>query len=154
MTKAVFDRGGTVDKFLGDGVMAMFGAPENLSCSEQAKRAISTARTMYFYLEKLNERWQSRKLSNPQTPALKMRCGIHQGKAVVGMFGGRQRKDYTAVGRVVNIASRLENAAAPNSILISQTVANCLKHTDWGTGKNFQLKGIDKDFYAYSIPIK
>ena len=151
MTKAVFDRGGTVDKFLGDGVMAMFGAPEPLSCPEQARRAIATAKTMYFYLEKLNERWQAKNSFKSDVPLLKMRCGIHQGKAVVGMFGGGQRKDYTAVGKVVNIASRLQSVASPNSILISETVANCFDNINWGQSKNFKLKGINRDFRAFTI---
>ena len=157
MSKAIFDRGGTVDKFVGDGVMAMFGAPENLSCPEQARRAITTAKTMFFYLEKLNERWQSKAISqNIPIPILQMRCGIHQGKAVVGMFGGRRRKDYTAIGRVVNIAARLEGATAPNTILVSETVANSLgsHHVNWGQGRNFQLKGIEKDFRAFTIGVK
>ena len=153
MTKAIFDHSGTVDKFIGDGVMAMFGAPEDLSCPEQSKKAISTAKTMYFYLRKLNERWQVKAKENKvKIPILKMRCGIHQGKAVVGMFGGGQRKDYTAVGKVVNIASRLESAATPGTILISEAAANALSHNvDWGEGKNFRLKGIEKDFRAYTI---
>ena len=151
MTKAVFDRGGTVDKFLGDGVMAMFGAPEHLSCPEQAKRAIATARTMYYYLAKLNERWQAKNSALSYVPPLKMRCGIHQGKAVVGMFGGRQRKDYTAVGKVVNIASRLQSVATPNTILISEAVANCFEQIDWGEGSNFKLKGIERGFRAFTL---
>jgi adenylate cyclase len=151
MTKAVFDRGGTVDKFLGDGVMAMFGAPEPLSYPEQAKRAIATAQTMYYYLEKLNERWQTKNSVPHPIPPLKMRCGIHQGKAVVGMFGGGQRKDYTAVGKVVNIASRLQSVAEPDTILVSETVANCLSNVNWGIGRDFQLKGIEPEFRAFTI---
>jgi adenylate cyclase len=152
MSKAVFDLGGTVDKFLGDGVMAMFGAPESLSCPEQARRAIATARTMHYYLQKLNERWQAKaSKTEQQIPTLEMRCGIHQGKAVVGMFGGGQRKDYTAVGTVVNIAARLQSVAEPNSILISDTVANCLGNINWGEGETFRLKGIDRDFRAFTI---
>ena len=155
MSKAVFDRGGTVDKFLGDGVMAMFGAPEDLPRLEQATRAIATARTMYYYLQKLNERWQAKVFPNDfKVPLLKMRCGIHQGNAVVGMFGGRQRKDYTAIGKVVNIAARLQSVAFPGSILISEAVANSLDHNiNWGRGQNFQLKGIERDFRAFTIPI-
>ena len=152
MTKAVFDRRGTVDKFLGDGVMAMFGAPEDLSYPEQAKRAISTAKTMYYYLDKLNERWQAK--TSVDIPPLKMRCGIHHGKAVVGMFGGGQRKDYTAVGKVVNIASRLQSVATPDTILISETVANCLNNVNWGQSKDFKLKGIEKDVRAFTIAKK
>ncbi len=152
MSKAVFDLGGTVDKFLGDGVMAMFGAPESLSCPEQARRAIATARTMHYYLQKLNERWQAKaSTTEQQIPTLEMRCGIHQGKAVVGMFGGGQRKDYTAVGTVVNIAARLQSVAEPNSILISDTVANCLGNINWGEGETFRLKGIERDFRAFTI---
>jgi len=156
MSKAVFDQGGTVDKFIGDGVMAMFGAPENLSCPEQARRAVSTAKTMHFYLQMLNQRWQAKaQKSDRQIPLMKMRCGIHQGKAVVGMFGGGQRKDYTAVGKVVNIASRLQSVATPNSILISEATANALdKNAHWGQGRNLKLKGIDKDFRAYTIKVK
>ena len=156
MSKAVFDRGGTVDKFIGDGVMAMFGAPEDLSCPEQAKRAISTAKTMYFYLDKLNERWHAKaEDSGLKIPIMRMRCGIHQGKAVVGMFGGGQRKDYTAVGKVVNIASRLQSVATPGTILISEATANAFdRDTNWGQGRNFKLKGIDKDFRAYTIGIE
>ena len=155
MSKAVFDRGGTVDKFIGDGVMAMFGAPEELSCLEQASRAIATARTMYYYLQKLNERWQFKaSQSDFKVPLLKMRCGIHQGKAVVGMFGGRQRKDYTAIGKVVNIAARLQSVTSPGSVLISEAVANSLDHNiNWGEGENFRLKGIERDFRAFTIPL-
>ncbi|MEM7590700.1 MAG: adenylate/guanylate cyclase domain-containing protein, partial [Cyanobacteria bacterium P01_A01_bin.83] len=155
MSKAVFDQGGTVDKFIGDGVMAMFGAPEELSCPEQAARAIATAKTMYFYLDKLNERWQAKAVkTGRKIPILKMRCGIHQGKAVVGMFGGRQRKDYTAVGRVVNIASRLQSVTAPSTILISETAANCLSNKiNWGQGRSFKLKGIEQDFRAFTIEV-
>ncbi len=157
MSKAVFDRGGTIDKFVGDGVMAMFGAPESLSCPEQARRAIATAKTMYFYLEKLNERWQSKAIErNVLMPILKMRCGIHQGKAVVGMFGGRQRKDYTAIGRVVNIAARLEGATAPNTVLVSETVVRSLgsNQVNWGRGRNLKLKGIEQEFRAFTIGVK
>ena len=155
MSKAVFDLGGTVDKFIGDGVMAMFGAPEELPRLEQATRAIATAKTMYYYLQKLNERWQAKvSQTDFEVPLLKMRCGIHQGKAVVGMFGGGQRKDYTAIGKVVNIAARLQSVTSPGSILISEAVANSLNSKiDWGEGQNFKLKGIKRDFRAFTIPI-
>lgn len=134
----------------------MFGAPETLSYPEQAKRAIATAQTMYFYLQKLNQRWQAKAhQAENQVPQLRMRCGIHQGKAVVGMFGGGQRKDYTAIGKTVNIAARLQSVAAPNTILISEAVANTLEHKlDWEAGNYFKLKGIDRDFRAYTLKVK
>jgi len=70
------------------------------------------------------------------------------------MFGGSQRKDYTAVGKVVNIAARLESVAAPNSILISEAIVNCLENSlNWGQGRNFRLKGIERDFRAFTMKI-
>ncbi|HEY9296866.1 MAG TPA: response regulator, partial [Phormidium sp.] len=90
MTRAVFANGGTVDKFMGDAVLAMYGAPEELTPNEQVKRAIATARQMHRYLDELNQRWREQGI-----PEIQFRCGIHQGTAVVGMFGGQQRADYT-----------------------------------------------------------
>jgi class 3 adenylate cyclase len=117
MTQAVFDNGGTVDKFMGDAIMALFGAPEDLTPNEQVRRAIATARQMYRSLDVLNEQWAAQGL-----PALKFRCGIHQGTAVVGMFGGASRSDYTAIGPCVNIAARLQTEATPDRILVSAAV--------------------------------
>ena len=155
MSKAVFDRGGTVDKFIGDGIMAMFGAPEELSRREQARRAIATAQTMHSYLQQLNQKWQTKGLLiNKKIPTLQMRCGIHQGRAIVGMFGGGQRKDYTAIGQVVNIAARLQGVAAPNNILISKTVANCLENLKIEQVQSYKLKGIKEDFSTLAIAIE
>jgi class 3 adenylate cyclase len=153
MTRAVFEQRGTVDKFIGDAIMALFGAPEELSLQEQAQRAIATARAMYRYLEELNQSWQKRGILGVcNFPRLQLRCGIHQGKAVVGMFGGGQRKDYTAIGKAVNIASRLQEAAFPNSILISATVAACLENQkEIKAIKPLQLKGIETEVMAYSL---
>jgi adenylate cyclase len=154
MSKAVFDRGGTVDKFIGDAIMAMFGAPEELSRHEQAKRAIATAQTMHSYLQQLNQKWQNKGLTlNTPIPPLQMRCGIHQGRAIVGMFGGGQRKDYTAIGQVVNIAARLQGVATPNQILISETVANCLEDLQIEHIQSHKLKGIERDFATLAISL-
>jgi adenylate cyclase len=155
MTKAVFEQGGTVDKFIGDGIMALFGAPKYLSSREQAQRAIATARAMHRYLEALNQSWQNKGiLINGQFPALQLRCGIHQGKAVVGMFGGRQRKDYTAIGTAVNIASRLQEVALPGSILVSATVASCLQDNEQIKQiEPLKLHGIDQNVIAFAVEI-
>jgi adenylate cyclase len=156
MTQAIFDHSGTIDKFVGDGVMALFGAPEELSLCEQARKAIATAKAMYTYLVPLNQKWQKKGIWQAGAiPDLQLRCGIHQGRAVVGMFGGKQRKDYTAIGKVVNIAARLQQTAEPNCILFSETVFNCLENTDKLAiePKSVQLKGIETDFLCYSFPI-
>ena len=156
MAQAVFEQGGTIDKFLGDAVMALFGAPEALSSQEQGERAIATSKAMYRYLQPLNQKWQAQGIGvDDHLPSLQLRCGIHQGNAVVGMFGGQQRKDYTAIGKVVNIAARLQKSAAPNTILVSDTVLNNLTLPEYQQiqPQSLQLKGIEPDFIAYSLNI-
>ncbi|HAX74575.1 MAG TPA: adenylate cyclase [Cyanobacteria bacterium UBA11372] len=146
MTKVVFDNGGTVDKFMGDAVLALFGAPEDLTPNEQVRRAIAAARQMQQVLKQLNARW-----SEQGIPQVQFRCGIHQGTAVVGMFGSAQRSDYTAIGPTVNIASRLQEAAKPNGILVSAAVADYLKEDEIIKGSPLQLKGIDETVLTFWV---
>lgn len=146
MTRAVFDNGGTVDKFMGDAILAIFGAPEELTPNEQVKRAIAAARQMYRSLDELNERWQAQGISRVQ-----FRCGIHQGTAVVGMFGGEERADYTAIGPSVNIASRIQEAAEPNRILVSAAVADYLDEDVITKVSPLELKGVDETVLTFSI---
>ena len=99
MTKAMFDSGGTVDKFVGDAVMALFGAPEELTPNEQVRRAVAAAGQMQRSLKELNKGWLEQGIVGENGVApVQFRCGIHQGTAVVGMFGGANRADYTAIG--------------------------------------------------------
>lgn len=146
MTKVVFDNGGTVDKFMGDAVLALFGAPEDLTPNEQVRRAIAAARQMQQVLGQLNARWTAQGI-----PQVQFRCGIHQGTAVVGMFGSAQRSDYTAIGPTVNIASRLQEAAKPNGILVSAAVADYLKEDEIIKGSPLQLKGIDETVLTFWV---
>jgi signal transduction histidine kinase/class 3 adenylate cyclase/ActR/RegA family two-component response regulator len=147
MTRAVFDNGGTVDKFIGDAIMALFGAPEDLTPNEQIRRAMATARQMYQSLDVLNRNWQAQGM-----PELKFRCGIHQGTAVVGMFGGAARSDYTAIGPSVNIAARLQAAAEPERILVSAAVADYLDEDGITKGEPLNLKGIDETVLTFWVP--
>lgn len=156
MTRAVFDNRGTVDKFIGDAVLALFGAPEELPPKEQALRAIAVARAMGKSLEQLNQQWQERGILGCEgKPAkLQVRCGIHQGNAVVGMFGGGQRSDYTAIGPAVNMAARLQEAATPMRVLISEAVAEHLEDSNALTlHSDLHLKGIDETIRGYSFPL-
>jgi class 3 adenylate cyclase len=146
MTHAIFQHGGTVDKFMGDAILAIFGAPEEISPNEQVKRAIAAAREMYRTLAKLNERWQEQGISQVQ-----FRCGIHQGTAVVGMFGGAERADYTAIGPSVNIAARIQEAAEPNTILVSAAVADYLDQDTITKFSPLELKGVDETVLTFSI---
>ncbi|MEM1251787.1 MAG: response regulator [Cyanobacteria bacterium P01_H01_bin.21] len=146
MTHAIFANGGTVDKFMGDAVLALFGAPEYLSPNEQVRRAIAAARQMYQALADLNQRW-----SQQGVPAVKFRCGIHQGTAVVGMFGSAERTDYTAIGPSVNIAARLQEAADGESILVSAAVADYLDEQEIVKFSPLQLKGIDETVLTFNV---
>jgi adenylate cyclase len=101
VTKIVFDNGGTVDKFIGDAVMAIFGAPK--SYGNDAERAVRTGVEMLQLAAAMAPQWQQA-IGRP----LKIGVGINTGDAVVGSIGSEIRSDYTAIGDAVNTASRLE----------------------------------------------
>ncbi|MDF5729608.1 MAG: response regulator [Rhizonema sp. PD38] len=152
MTRAVFDNGGTVDKFMGDAILALFGAPEELTPHEQVRRAIGTARGMLRSLEQLNQRWQEQGLLDiNKHNAVQFRCGIHQGTAVVGMFGSVDRADYTAIGPSVNIAARLQQVAAPGTILVSAAVADYLQEDEIIKHSLLELKGVDETVLTFAV---
>jgi adenylate cyclase len=103
MTDAIFAHGGTVDKFIGDAVMAFWGAP--LPDAEQERHAVQAAQAMQTALAELNV-----ELAAQDKPPLKLGIGIHSGEALVGNMGAESRLSYTAIGDTVNVASRLEGA--------------------------------------------
>ena len=146
MSEVVFEHQGTVDKFMGDAVLAIFGAPEDASPNQQVQRAVQAARQMHHRLAELNEKWMAQGM-----PAVQFRCGIHQGTAVVGMFGSAQRSDYTAIGPCVNIASRIQSAADPNMVLISAAVADYLDEEEIQKVRPLQLKGVDETVLTFSV---
>ncbi len=115
MIKIIFKYGGTLDKFIGDAIMAMFGAPA--STGQDAPNAVMAALEMQKELIVFNE--EQRKLKKP---AIKIGIGINTGTVVVGNIGSDQRMEYTAIGDTVNLASRLEGANKEYStnIMISE----------------------------------
>ncbi len=116
MTEIVFDHEGTLDKFIGDAMMVLFGAPVEMSPNEQARRAARCALAMQAAVPRLNEIWEAEGL---QPPAC--RIGIHQGPVVVGNFGSQRRSDYTAIGTTVNLAARLESVCEAGEALSAST---------------------------------
>jgi signal transduction histidine kinase/class 3 adenylate cyclase/DNA-binding response OmpR family regulator len=147
MSDIAFAHGGTVDKFIGDGVMLIFGAPEPLDSFEQVRRACTCALAMQDAMRDLEASWQAQGF-----PVFRMRVGIHHGPALVGMFGNERRSDYTVIGPTVNVASRVENAAEPGSIFITQVVRDYLDgESQWETAGSFKLKGIDGESQLYRL---
>ena len=101
MTAAIHGSGGTIDKFMGDGIMAFFNAPKPLG--NPCKQAFAAARDMLERLTALN-----RVLAAEGTEPITIGVGLHVGDAIVGHVGSKTRHEYTAIGDVVNVASRLE----------------------------------------------
>ena len=121
LTQAVFDTGGTLDKFTGDGLMAFWGAPVHQP--DHAQRACAAACDMFVRVDACN----ARRVADGK-PALKIGVGVHSGWALVGNVGHEQRLDYTAIGDTVNLAARLEGETktAKCSALISQATLDAL----------------------------
>ncbi|RLA91087.1 MAG: adenylate/guanylate cyclase domain-containing protein [Deltaproteobacteria bacterium] len=118
MTDIILARGGIIDKYEGDAIMAFWGAP--LSQPDHAARACLAALEQQRQLSKLRSEWQSRGL-----PQFSARMGINTGEVVVGNLGSNTRFDFTVIGDAVNLASRLEgaNKSYDSGILISETTA-------------------------------
>jgi adenylate cyclase len=133
MAEVVFRHEGTIDKFIGDAVMAFWGAP--VPVADHARRAVEAALDMTTELDRLNARWSE----DGSSPPLRIGIGIHTGEAVVGNIGSLSRKlDYTAIGDTVNLASRLEglNKEQGTTILVSEATARAA-----GTGYEFHDLG-------------
>jgi len=111
MADIVFQYGGTLDKYLGDGLMAVFGAP--MEKEDDAERAILAAKQMREELRKMME-------ETGVDTQFDIRIGVNTGRVVAGNIGSPNRVDYTVIGDPVNVASRLESIAEPNQILIGE----------------------------------
>lgn len=144
LVDAVFRMNGTLDKFIGDAVMAFFGAPKEQD--DHALRAVITAWKMRERIKNFN---QSRNI----TPPLRLRIGINSGKAVAGDIGSVRRMEYTVLGNTVNVASRLETfVAQPDEIILGEgcysLVHEYIKADDLG---ELDLKGIRKKIRSYRL---
>jgi adenylate cyclase len=122
MTDLIFERDGTLDKFIGDAVMAFWGAP--LDDADHARKSVNTAVQMVRALDAFNERHRT-----DGYPQLKIGIGVHTGKAIVGNIGSNKRLDYTIIGDNVNLASRLEGLTKEYhvSLLISGSTYELVK---------------------------
>jgi adenylate cyclase len=143
MTDVIFEFGGTLDKYIGDALMAVFGAPMEKEGDEE--RAISAALKMRRELSLMMD-------TTAREKRFDMRIGINTGRVVAGNMGSPRRMDYTVIGDPVNVAQRLESIASPNQILIGQDTYNAVK----GKFKiekvgERRVKGKTKEIIAYEV---
>jgi len=140
--------GGMIDKFMGDGMMILFGAFETYEKNDLANRSIGMAKAMQTQMKQINDNLSKDGYIKP----LKLRIGINSGYATIGSIGPKNRRAFTAIGTTVNIASRLEKLCTPNKILISQDTWNLRTENDKNyTIKNTKIKGIKRNIRLYEI---
>ena len=148
MAKIADECGGTIDKFIGDGIMIFFGDPETSGRREDALACVRMALKMRSRIEELRGEWEHRIGPDP----IHARMGIHTGYATVGNFGSEDRLDYTIVGAAVNIASRLESSAAPDQIQISHSTYSLVKDEIYSRPLGDQgLKGVSHPMRTYEV---
>jgi adenylate cyclase len=130
MVDIIFKHGGTVDKFVGDEIMAIFGAP--ITQPDDEIRAIKAAIEMQKGMQWLQYCWQE---WNMQRQLFHIGIGINSGEVIAGNIGSKKHMDYTVIGDTVNIAKRLETQAADGKILVSRSIQRAAK--DMFKFKNF-----------------
>ena len=148
MTEIAHEHGGTVDKFMGDGIMIFFGDPLTRGPEQDALACTRMALEMRRRLKYLRGKWREASISSE----LHIRIGINTGYCAVGNFGSENRMDYTAVGSTVNIASRLEGKAPRDGILISGSTYQLIKHSlVCEEQSKVQVKGISRALENYTV---
>jgi adenylate cyclase len=141
MLQEVFAYAGTLDKYIGDCIMAFFGAPEPQP--DHADRAVTVAKGMLTRLENLNAK-------NFWTEPLQLRIAINSGKAVVGDVGSSQRVDYTALGATINLAARMEAICPPGECVVSEATYQMLSQpSSFLEMADYRFKGINRLVKVY-----
>jgi len=148
MTAVGKQYGATIDKFVGDAIMIFFGAPVSTSDRDHALRAVRMAMAMQERMVELRSKWVADGFEHP----FHIRIGINTGQASIGNFGSRERMDYTAIGRQVNLAARLQAHCERDRILLS--------HSTWVLVKDaiaceprgeIQVKGLQQPVTVYEV---
>ncbi|HET7489650.1 MAG TPA: adenylate/guanylate cyclase domain-containing protein [Acidimicrobiales bacterium] len=144
MNRAILAVGGTVMQFVGDAVMAVFGAP--LPVDDHAGRALEAARGMHAGQAEVNRRW-----TEQGRPAFDLGIGLSTGQVAAALLGSEERLEYTMVGDTVNLTQRLQQWAGPGETVVSQATADALAGVDLEPLEPALVKGRDTPVHAFKV---
>jgi class 3 adenylate cyclase len=140
--------GGTVDDLVGDAILVFFGAPERTDDHDQALRAVRMAAEMQQAMGPLNQRWEAGGIPE----RLVVRMGVNTGVVTVGNFGSEERTKYTALGKQVNVAARIQAQCEPGKVLLSHSTWLLVRDEITCAPKGeLTLKGLNKPMPAYEV---
>jgi adenylate cyclase len=145
MVEIIFEHGGTLDKFVGDAIMALWGAP--IAHADDPDRALRAAVAMQRGITRLNQQW-----SSAGRPEIGVGIGINYGDVFAGNIGSHRRMEYTVIGDAVNVAHRLCSEAGPGEILVSEAVCQTVKdHADYEYLPAMSLRGRTRSVQVYRV---
>ncbi|MBD3664998.1 adenylate/guanylate cyclase domain-containing protein [Sulfitobacter aestuariivivens] len=148
MARIAATHGATIDKFIGDAIVAFFGDPTTNGTREDARACVLMALDMQKRLGDLAEHWRQRGIERP----FQARMGINTGYCNVGNFGSDERMDYTIIGAEANLAARLESIAEPGGIVLSfETYAHVRDMVEAEPLEPVRFKGIARQVVPYSV---
>ncbi len=148
MTKIALAHGATVDKYIGDAILAFFGDPETRGVKEDAMACVNMAIAMQRRMRNLQTEWRDKGLQKP----FQLRIGINTGYCTVGNFGSEDRMEYTIIGGEVNLASRLQSHAEVGGILLSHAAYSLVKDRVLAEEREpIKAKGIAKPVRNYRV---
>ena len=145
MVEIIFEHGGTLDKFVGDAIMALWGAP--IAHADDPDRALRAAVAMQHGIRRLNENWV-----NAGRPEIGVGIGINYGEVFAGNIGSHRRLEYTVIGDAVNVANRLCAEAGPGEILVSEAFCQVVQeHADYEYLHEMALRGRTKTVQVFRV---
>ncbi|NQV70915.1 MAG: HAMP domain-containing protein [Pseudohongiella sp.] len=148
MTRIALQYGATVDKYIGDAIMIFFGDPGTQGVHKDAQLCVEMAIAMQKRVRELRDEWQAAGFTKP----FNIRVGIHTGYCTVGNFGTENRMDYTIIGSAVNLASRIESSAEPETIFISEDTYLLVRdHFDCLPASTVMPKGLSQPIQLYRV---
>ncbi|MEQ1954757.1 adenylate/guanylate cyclase domain-containing protein [Mesorhizobium sp. CN2-181] len=148
MSRIAQAHGATIDKFIGDAILAFFGDPTTLGAREDARACLRMAVAMQERLRQLQVKWRNQGIEQP----FRVRMGINTGFCNVGNFGSEDRMDYTIIGAEANLAARFQSVAPAGGIVMSyETLAHVKDMVDARPIEQISMKGISRSIVPYLV---